>query len=371
MRILMLSSSFNIGGAERQITDLARVLRDRGYQIRIISLTPLGPVGDAARACGLEVESLNMTGSGAGPAAIYRLNKIIRDWNPHIVHSHLIHANIIARLFRTFRRIPLVVSTVHSFNEGKWWGTAVYRLTEPLVDKTVFVSGMSASRYVRAGAVTDRKQEIIPNGIDFSLFQQDAQVRARLRKDLHLEGNFVWLAAGRLEKVKDYPTLFRAFTKLLQVKADNVLLVAGEGALKKQLWGLVQELGIARHVRLLGLRDDIAGLMNAADGFVLSSRYEGFGRVLVEAMACGLPVISTACGGPVEILKQGEYGALVPVGNHEQLARAMVELTGNNCCRASLEIAARYVKQAYDLTDIVARWERLYTDLLAGDKDAG
>lgn len=370
MRILMLSSSFNIGGAERQITDLARGLRDRSYRVRIISLTPLGPVGDAAKACGLEVESLNMTGSKSGPAAICRLNKIIRDWNPHIVHGHLIHANIIARLLRTFRRIPVVISTVHSFNEGKWWGTAAYRITERLVDKTVFVSGISAAKYVRDGAVTNRKQEVIPNGIDFSLFKQDVQVRARLRKELHLERNFVWLAVGRLEKVKDYPTLLRAFAKLLQVKNDNMLLVAGEGSLKRQLLDLVQELGISPNVRFLGLRDDIAGLMNAADGFVLSSKYEGFGRVLVEAMACGLPVVSTACGGPVEILKQGEYGALVSVGDYEELARAMVKVTENTCCQASQE-AASHVRQVYALTNIVARWEQLYLDLLAGDENVG
>lgn len=133
----------------------------------------------------------------------------------------------------------------------------------------------------------------------------------------------VFLGAGKLKKQKDFVTLVRAFAR---VRANRTarLLILGEGDQRASLTKLAEELGVGRDVELRGFVDNPYAFMSRAAAFVLSSAWEGFGNVLVEAMACGCPVVSTDCpSGPAEILNDGEFGALVPVGDVEALASAM------------------------------------------------
>jgi glycosyltransferase involved in cell wall biosynthesis len=131
---------------------------------------------------------------------------------------------------------------------------------------------------------------------------------------------------GRLVDLKDHPTLIRAFA-LLRKRHPAILQIVGVGPNETRLRALAHELGVAEDVHLLGWRDDPYHVLQESDVFVLSSTTEGFGIVIVEALACGLPVVSTDCkGGPREILEDGESGLLVPVGDHESMARAMLRL---------------------------------------------
>lgn len=135
----------------------------------------------------------------------------------------------------------------------------------------------------------------------------------------------VILAAVRLSAEKDYPTLLRAFA-LMKGRQDAKLIILGEGDERENLEKLAKALGIDSDVRLLGYVANPYPYMASATVFVLSSIYEGFGNVLVEAMACGTPVVSTDCPyGPGEILEGGAYGALVPVGDASALADAMLQ----------------------------------------------
>jgi glycosyltransferase involved in cell wall biosynthesis len=139
----------------------------------------------------------------------------------------------------------------------------------------------------------------------------------------------VILAVGRLTKAKDYPTLFRAFSLVRQVRPAK-LLILGEGEERSNLERLAIELGIQNDVSMPGFVDNPFAFMAKASVFVLSSAWEGFGNVLVEALACGCPVVATDCrSGPREILDNGRYGRLVPVGDHEALAKAILETLDN------------------------------------------
>jgi glycosyltransferase involved in cell wall biosynthesis len=135
----------------------------------------------------------------------------------------------------------------------------------------------------------------------------------------------VILSVGRLSAEKDYPTLLRAFA-LLQNQVPARLILLGEGGQRAGLERLASELGIGATVSLPGFVRNPFAYMARARVFVLSSLFEGFGNVLVEALACGCQVVSTHCpGGPGEILDRGRYGRLVPVGDHAALARAILE----------------------------------------------
>jgi glycosyltransferase involved in cell wall biosynthesis len=139
----------------------------------------------------------------------------------------------------------------------------------------------------------------------------------------------VILAVGRLTRQKDFPTLFRAFSLVRQVRPAK-LLILGEGEERANLERLAIELGIQNDVSMPGFFDNPFAFMAKAYVFVLSSAWEGFGNVLVEALACGCPVVATDCrSGPREILDNGRYGRLVPVGDHEALAKAILETLDN------------------------------------------
>jgi len=139
----------------------------------------------------------------------------------------------------------------------------------------------------------------------------------------------VILAVGRLSPEKDYPILFKAFSLVRQVRPAK-LLILGEGEERANLERLAVELGIQNDVSMPGFVDNPFAFMSKASVFVLSSAWEGFPNVLVEALACGCPVIATDCrSGPREILDNGRYGRLVPVGDHEALAKAILDALDN------------------------------------------
>ena len=168
---------------------------------------------------------------------------------------------------------------------------------------------------------------------------------------------------GRLVDLKDHPTLLRAFA-LVRERREAILQIVGVGPNEAQLVALAAELGVADDVHLLGWRDNPYSVLQESDMFVLSSTTEGFGIVIVEALACGLPVVSTDCrGGPREILDDGESGLLVPVGDPESMAAAILRLIEDeNLYR---EMSARATRRAsdFDLPQTGSRILRILSSL--------
>ena len=163
------------------------------------------------------------------------------------------------------------------------------------------------------------------------------------------------LAIGRLDKQKDFPTLLTAFARLLD-QCSARLVVLGEGPLRPTLLALAHNLHISEHVDFPGFVSNPFAYLAKARLFVLSSRYEGFGNVLVEAMACGCPVISTDCrSGPAEILENGRWGKLVPTEDPEALAQAMIHTMDTPSQRDALRERASY----FSVERAVDRYEEL------------
>lgn len=165
---------------------------------------------------------------------------------------------------------------------------------------------------------------VIPNPLDLSTIDR---LRAEVPPAAMLEHEGPWLlAAGRLTAQKDYPTLLEAF-RLARIERHELrLAILGEGPDRGKLESLVAQLGLAGHVRFLGFQRNPFAAMARARVFVLSSRYEGFGNVVAEALACGTEVVSTDCPyGPREILDGGRFGRLVPVGDAKAMATAILE----------------------------------------------
>jgi glycosyltransferase involved in cell wall biosynthesis len=174
---------------------------------------------------------------------------------------------------------------------------------------------------------------------------------------------FLWLAAGRLEPVKDYPTLLRAFAA---IQKPARLLIAGTGALEASLHQLVSELEIEERVHLIGFSGDVRRWMQAADGFVLSSLWEGLPMSLLEAAACALPAVATDVAGTREIVVQDQTGFLAAPGDVEGLAGAMARLMEmpNQVRDAMGNYARKMAIERYSLDRVLDRWEALYGELL-------
>jgi glycosyltransferase involved in cell wall biosynthesis len=368
MRVLLLSTSMGMGGADKQILSAALEMRQRGHEILIVSLTKLGPMGLEALKAGIRTESLEMRRGIPDPRGLVRLAGLVRTWKPDVVHSHMVHANLMARVLRIFAPVPALVSTIHSVYEGGPLLMTGYRLSNGLVDRMTAVSEAAAERFARERIVPPALLQVVPNGIDIDLFRNlPPGTRESLRTSLGLGSDFAWLAVGRFEIPKDYPTMLRAFATVLRRHPQAVLLLVGRGSLQAETEGLADELGIRGRVRFLGIRQDVPEVMSAADGYVMSSAWEGMPMVLLEAGAAGLPIVATQVGGNSEIVRDGESGFLVQPRDPGALAEAMLRLMelGDRERQAMGQRARDQVRARFGLTRTVERWEELYREVLS------
>lgn len=369
MRILFLSTSMGLGGADQQLLSAAQVLRERGHEIRIVSLTPLGPMGLQARDLGLATDSLEMRRGVPDPRGLARLARVVRGWRPDVVHSHMVHANLMARALRLLVPVPVLVSTIHNVYEGGPVLMAAYRLTNGLVDHMTIISQAAADRFVGERIVPGRLLTVIANGVDTERMRNvPPGTREELRRSLGLgDDAFAWLAVGRFEIAKDYPNMLRAFAAVLAREPRAVLVIVGQGSLQAEAEALAAKLGLGDAVRFLGARGDVPAVMSAADGYVMSSAWEGMPMVLLEAAAAGLPIVATAVGGNGEVVRDGESGYLVPARDPESLGRGMLRLMQlpQAELRAMGERGREHVRANYGLHRVAERWERVYWDAMA------
>ena len=365
MRVLFVSTSMGLGGADQQLLSGARGLLERGHQVFIVSLTPLGEMGLQAQNSGIPILSLEMSRGVPDPRGLLQLARLIRRWRPDVVHSHMVHANLMARAVRLIAPVPALVSTIHNIDEGGRPLMLGYQLSNRLVDHMTIVSQAAADRFIRDGIVPERLLTVLPNGIDTERFRVAPDIRTSLRQSLGIDREFVWIAVGRFEIAKDYPNMIAAYREVHRLHPDAVLLVVGRGSLQPDTEALVRDAGLAGVVRFLGVRHDVPELMSAADGYVMSSAWEGMPIVLLEAASAALPIVATAVGGNQEVVRADESGFLVPPRDSAALASAMLRLMElpESSRRGMGERGKEFVQSQYSLDRVVDRWEALYREV--------
>jgi glycosyltransferase involved in cell wall biosynthesis len=353
-----------IGGAERQAMLLAKGLRRRGWQVSVVALSGNGGAAAAElRDCGVTFTSLGMRKGLADPRGWIRFHRWLGRERPDVLHAHLPHAAWLCRWSRVAAPVPVVVDTLHSSSTGKRGRHIGYTCSRWLPDHVTAVSHATADSHLVAGMVREERLSILANGIDVAAWEPNAQARSAMRHLLGLRDEFLWIAAGRLESVKDYPTLLRAFARAPETAR---LLILGAGPLEAELVALAAQLGLERRVRFLGFEPNVERLMQAADGFVLSSRYEGLPMVLLEAGACGVPAVATDVPGTREVLIDGVNGWLARAGHANSLGEAMTKLMSMPAEEQSAmgQRARQRVIAEFSLESMLDRWERLYDELL-------
>jgi glycosyltransferase involved in cell wall biosynthesis len=280
----------------------------------------------------------------------------------------MVHANLMARAVRLVAPVPVLVSTIHNIYEGGPLWMAAYRLTNRLVDGMTIISEAAAERFIRERIVPRDLLRVIPNGVDPEPFRAvSGQERDDMRRRLGLRQDFAWLAVGRFETAKDYPNMLRAFAAVHERQPGAVLLLVGRGSLQAETEALARRLELGDAVRFLGVREDVPALVSAADGYLMSSAWEGMPMVLLEAAAGGLPVVTTRVGGNHEAVLDGVTGFLAPAGDSEALASAMLRLMALTEAerREMGERGREHVRANHGLSRVVERWEALYRELSA------
>ena len=370
----MLSTAIGVGGgAEEQVMLLSLGLRARGWDVKIVSLVPLFPLSADLQASDICVTSLGMKRGVPDPRGLLRLMKELRSFEPDVVHCHMPQANLLARLVRPVCGFPVLISTLHNLTMERINGKSgcflerAHAWTDRFSDKTTVICTAALRSYVESGAAPLKKLAVLYNGVDTAKFQPNAQARRQMRRDLGVEGKFVWLAIGRFERAKDYQNMIQAFAALLQRTTQQIeLLICGRGSLEPDIRALVRDCGLTERVRFLGVRHDIPEVMNAADGFVLSSYLEGLPMVLLQASSIGVPIVATDVGGNSEIVIEGMTGFLVPPRNSAALAGAMERLSHlPEPERALMAARARQLaSEQFAIEGIIDRWEALYAEHL-------
>jgi glycosyltransferase involved in cell wall biosynthesis len=368
MRIVYVLTSLGIGGAERQALAVADRMAGRGHTVALLVLRPhipeQWPTTHTIVHLNIRKTPLSLL------AGIAQARRFLGEFRPDLLHSHSFHANMTARLLRLLIPSAKVVSSVHNVYEGGWGRMMAYRLTDWLACRTIAVSQAAGERFVRLKAVAQRKCEVVTNGIDTAEFAPDAARRERMRTEMGAGADFIWIAAGRVVPAKDYPNLLRAFAQLRQSRTDARLWIAGEGSGPEfdSIVRLQTEHGLGDAVRWLGLRRDMPALLDAADGFVLSSAWEGMPLAVAEAMAMRKTVVATDVGGVRELV--GDTGAIVPPRDPQALAQSMLGgMERSEEDRQDMGRAARArIEANFNIEEKADEWEALYRRLVRQER---
>lgn len=358
MKILYVITGLGQGGAERVVCDLADAMFKRGHEVKIAYLT--GEVLTRPTNEEIELMSIGLTSSVTLPKAYFTLSKIIKSFKPDIVHTHMVHANILTRLIRFVTPMQKLICTAHSSNEGGALRMLSYRITDSLANLTTNVSNTAVIAFEAKHAVPKNSMLTVYNGVNFDNFAYEPEAKATIIKELNLSVDTkIILAVGRFSVPKNYHNLLNAINAVKQkLSMPFVLLIAGDGELRDEIEQSIKALDISDNVILLGRRHDVPTLMSACDVFVLSSDYEGLPTVLIEALACQAQVVSTDVSGVHEIVDV--YGKIVPTKNPIALADAIKDsLQDMN----KNKLGCNHVKSKFDLDLISDKWLKIYNEV--------
>ena len=332
-RIALFVSSLRGGGAERVMLEIAGGLARRGLSVDLVLARAEGPYMELLSK---DVRLIDL-GSNRTVTSFHKLIRYLHRDRPDVLLSTLEVTNVLALIARKFffrdlrlvvrQAIPLSMEMTH----GSFRVRIIQRILKHLLPAADAVVGVSS------GVAADLRRNV-PRASDLILAIPNPVGIADIAEKAALPMEHPWfsddsgpviLSAGRLTSVKDHATLLRAFSDVIRSRPAH-LVILGVGPERENLLELAQRLGVSHQVDLPGFMLNPFAYMSKARVFALPSRYEGFPNVLVQAMACGTPVVSTDCrSGPSEILEDGKWGHLVPVGDWRAMAKAILDTLDN------------------------------------------
>lgn len=351
---------------------LAKAMKARGYRPTVVSLAPAGPVAHMLREEAIDVQSCEGRG-GWDFRVIGRLARIIERTRPDIVHALLFHANVAARRAARKADFPRerLVCEIQTVEVERRWHLWIDRLTHRGCRFTIGNSPSVIDHLAARAKIPRDCLRLVRGGIDPKPLQE-AQPLDRSTLNLPPDVPLV-LWVGRLDPVKGLDKLLQAFRLLVETggqpesaRSDAHLLLAGDGPLHPELARQIEQLELQARVHLLGARDDVPSLLEAADVFVFPSRTEGLPNALLEAMAAGCPIVTTDAPGCRDLIEHERTGLVVPYGDTKALATAIRRLLRDRTTARQLaDCAVREVTDKWHVQGTYDACADVYAEVLA------
>ena len=384
IRVLRVIARLNVGGPALHVAHLSRELDQLGYETTLVA----GRVGAGEGSMEYVVDELGIQpvyidelrrelSFGSDGPAIRRIVQLIRRVRPAVLHTHTAKAGAVGRiaaLLSGSARPPVVVHTFHGHVLRGYFPparAAVFRRIEQVLarssDALIAVSPEVRDDLVELGVAPAAKIAVVRLGLDLDQrLSADRSARATVRAELGIpDDSFLigWL--GRMTEIKRVDDLLAACARLRANGVDAYLALVGDGPLRDELEGLAETLGIADRTRFVGFRERVGELYSAFDAVALTSANEGTPVTVIEALACGLPVVATDVGGVSDVVQDGRSGYLVPAMDVAALADRLGRLAGDPDLRSTMGGNGRaFVVPRYSVPRLAQDIDRLYRSLL-------
>jgi len=381
VRVARVIARLNIGGPAQHAILLAAGLDRARFVTTLVTGVVSRGEGDfsgLAHARGVNPVVVPELGRAIHPArdltALIKLVRLFRALRPDIVHTHTAKAGTLGRLAARLARVPVKIHTFHGHVLEGYFSRPVTRAFLEIerrlartTDRLVTVSPRLKAQLLAMGIGRPEQVEVVPLGLDLERFRRARPASPTLRPSLGLaDGASVLGIVGRLVRIKDHATLFQALARLHTEGRGVHLTVVGDGEERARLEGLASSLGLGRRIHFLGWRVDLETILKELDVVICASRNEGTPVALIEAMAAGIPVLSTDVGGVADLVTHGLTGWLVSPGDPDAMASGIRHLLDDGPLRGRLAAAGQAVAlDRHDVARLISRVEVLYADLLA------
>ncbi len=385
-RVLHLHTLDLATGSGLNTLATVRGLRTIGFEAELACGDPEGGAGERLSAVaereGVPVFRLRHLGRRTDPLrdarALAEIAGLVRRRGAQVVHTHNSKAGLLGRIAARACGVPAVIHTVHGWafeQAGSAAARGLYRILERgaarLAHRTIVVSRALEAAAESAAIPGGARRTVLYSGIDLEAFRtagRDGALRARLGAD---DRTFLVGQVARIWEGKGHETLLDAFGRLRRECPRARLVIVGDGPGRTALERRAAMTGLAPFVRFTGHREDVALVTAQLDAATLLSQYEGMGRVVVEALAAGVPVVASRVGGICELVREGENAFLVAPGDVGGVAAALGRLAWDEGLRARMAAAARTgVDARFDASRMVERIAEIYQEALAGSRVA-
>jgi len=369
IRIAFLVHTYGFGGLENMVTNLVNHLDPNCFESTIISFAPLKPLNNRVDLKQVQVLSFNKKG-GNSPILIYKIAHLLKKIGAHIVQTHNWGTALEGILGAKLARVPRIIHAERGTIEDKKRNIVLQRFLWGFANQVLSVSEVHRKRVTDVIGFPQEQIKTIVNGVDTERFFPNSETKQDIRKKLGLKKNSLCIGTvGSLRPVKNHLLLINACKTILPYFDQVEVLIVGEGPLETQLRQEVETLGFSKKIHFAGGQSNIPEILNALDIFVLSSLREGMPNAVLEAMACGVPVVATAVGGVPEIIDSPQVGIVINSLDEVALASALRALLENEDKRIEIGLRGRErVVKHFSLKKMINQYHLLYDNILAEKK---
>lgn len=359
-KILYVITSLGLGGAEKLLLYYLKNLDSKKYEMYVCCLREkpddlISEISKYANVTNLKIRNK------FNPLVILKLLKLIKSINPDLIHTHLVQPRIYTTIAYLFFNHAIIVTQKHNtVNPRKHHIFILLEMLSILVNKKVIAISQSVKNsLIKYELVPPGKIYVLPNCIDYQIFNKVTEFRSKSTEKQIIIGT-----VGRLERQKGTKYLLMAMKIILLDNPNVKLEIIGEGSLLDELKKISCKLHISNSVNFFGKFVDVKPFYNRMDIFVLPSIYEGFGIVLLEAMATGVPVVATNVDGIKEVIIDMNNGILVPARNPKAIADAVIRIINDSDLRKKLIDEGFKRAKMYDVKEHVMKLDNFYSHLL-------